>query len=176
MTDAAKTPLRPTLDDPPPTLGSVATDGGPVLLGPRHALTTWEGARADGAPGGDYQDACEFSGRYGSLERHGASILVLPSYAVDVLHLDEGVLWLTLEGNLEELWASRDTLVFASLERTLDAEALVLLDAAHTLERAENEAERIFALPQDSRKYALDEGREAPGGYFLVLRLRPVAD
>ncbi len=157
-----------------PRAGSVASDGGPILLGPRRAFRSWTGARADGAPEGDYHDACRSPGGYGVLARDGASITVLPTYAVDALVVEDGALWLTLEGNLEELWAARSSIQFRPLGRAIDADELLLLDAAYPLERAEREVERVFTLPRLADRYELDEGTEAPtGGYFRVLRLRP---
>lgn len=169
MTDA---PLDPS--DTPPSLGAVATDGGPVLLGPRRAFASWEGSRADAAPQGDYHEACGFPGATGQLEREGATITVLPSQVVDVLDPGDGTLWLTLEGMIEELWSERASIVFKPLGRTIEAAELVLLDAAYPLSLAVAEADRFFALPPRAARYEIDQGSEKEhGGYFLVLRLRP---
>jgi hypothetical protein len=157
----------------PPLLGTVASDGGPLLLGPREAFAGWEGARADGAPHGDYYEACRRAEDLGDLERGGAPILVLPTYSADVLQHPDGSLWLAIEGNLEEVWAAREDIAFKPLGRTLDAEGLTLLDAAYPLSRAEGEDNRAFALPRLAARFALDNGTEAEvGGFFRVLRLR----
>lgn len=165
-------PVDPT--DTPPSLGVVATDGGPVLLGPRRAFVSWEGSRADAAPQGDYHEACGFPGAIGTLEREGATITVLPAQVVEVLDPGDGTLWLTLEGMIEELWAARTSIVFKPLGRTIDADELVLLDAASPLSQAVAEADRFFALPPRATRYEVEQGSEKErGGYFLVLRLRP---
>ena len=164
-------------DAAPPSIGAVATDGGPVLLGPAWAFETWSGSRADSAPEGDYFDACRFPASYGELEREGASIMVLPAQVVDVLDPGDGTLWLTLEGMIEELWLERASIVFRPLGQTIAADALALLDAAWPLSDAMRDTDRFFALPPlTAARYALDDGSEAEvGGYSRVLRLRPVS-
>ena len=147
-----------------------------MLLGPRRAFSSWEGSRADSAPHGDYHEACGFPGAYGSLEREGASITVLPAQVVEVLDPSDGTLWLTLEGMIEELWSARMSIVFKPVGRLIDADDLVLLDAAYPLSLAVNEADRCYALPPRATRYELDHGSEKEhGGYFVVLRLRPAA-
>lgn len=158
----------------PPSVGVVATDGGPVLLGPVSAFESWAGSRADGAPEGDYFEACQFPGGYGSIDRGGASIMVLPAQVVDVLEPGDGSLWLVLEGMLEELWAERDAIVFRPLGLSIAADDLALLDAAWSLLDAKADSERFFLLPRSGEgRYVLDEGSEAEVlGYFRVLRLQ----
>lgn len=166
---------HPSADpDGPPCLGAVATDGGPVLLGPHHALRDWAGARPDGAPIGDYHDACQQWQGDGALTRHGATIVVLPATSADVLQHPDGTLWLAIEGNLEELWAARADLTFRPLGRTLPGDDVTLLDAAYSLDGAQSDVDRVLVLPRLGAEVALDEGTEAVvGGYFRVIRLRP---
>lgn len=176
MTQTPGPTTNQTPAETPPSLGAVATDGGPVLLGPRRAFASWEGSRADAAPLGDYHDACAFLGAYGVLEREGLSVTVLPAQVVEVLDPGDGTLWLTLEGMIEELWLERASIVFKPLRRTIEADELVLLDAAYPLSLAVDETDRFFELPLQAERYELDHGSEKDhGGYFVVLRFRPAA-
>jgi hypothetical protein len=172
---SAMTPASfPAESDQPPSIGVVATDGGPVLLGPVSALETWAGSRADGAPEGDYFEACQAARHQGTLQRGHATVMVLPTSVVDVLEPGDGTLWLTLEGMIEELWAAREQIVFRSLDRSIEVVAeMALLDAAWPLDAATADSDRFLPLSLRPGRYALDIGSESEvRGYFQVLRLR----
>lgn len=161
--EAASRPL-------PEVEGVVATDGGPILLGPKRALETWAGALPEAPSDGDYADACS-AAPFGVLSRGGRECVVLRSKVADVVAPGDGSWWVLLEGTLEEIWVARETLRFEPLGREIDGGGLVLLDAAYSVADARAETERVFELPTRAGAYVLEKGTE-PEGYMMVLRLR----
>lgn len=154
------------------SLGVVATDGGPVLLAAKSALTKWQGALPDLPPAGDYPDACAITS-LGPLERAGSPILVLSSHQPQVEALDtgDGALVLVLAGDPDEVREQHATLGWRDTGLALDGTAgLVLLDAAYSLRRARADEGRLLALPKLRGSLVVER---AETDTLEALRLRP---
>lgn len=156
--------------DTPKSLGVVATEGAPVLLGKTSALEHWQGALAGMPPQGDYHDACTSPG---TLTRGASTLLVLSSHEcrAELLDAGRGVRLIVLAGDPADAWAARATLPFEEIACDLGEGPHALLDAAFTFRAAKADADRYLAV---SKKGALVRVTRATTAGMDVLRLDPV--